>query len=161
MLRITLPSTISRFSFVAPRSKGFGYFLPGRSFIVTGREPQGPHLLTRAVFARYSHSMVRLSVLYPATPGSTFDWNYFLAEHLVIARRLLGARGLVRIEVDRGIGAFPPGTPSHYHAIAHLYFESMLHLDTALAATAPDLIADQRKYYSGESVVQVSEVVPV
>jgi hypothetical protein len=37
----------------------------------------------------------------------------------------------------------------------------MLQLDTALAATASDLVADQRKYYSGESVVQVSEVVPV
>jgi len=105
--------------------------------------------------------MVRLSVLYPATPASTFDWDYYLSQHLGLARRLLGARGLVRIEVDRGIGAFPPGTPSHYHAIGHLYFESMLHLDTALAATAPDLIADQRKYYNGDSVVQVSEVVPV
>ena len=105
--------------------------------------------------------MVRLSVMYPATPGSTFDWTYYLGPHLVVARQLLGPRGLVRIEVDRGIGAFPPGTPSHYHAIGHLYFESMLHLDTALAATAPDLVADQRKYYSGESVVQVSEVVPV
>jgi len=105
--------------------------------------------------------MVRLTVLYPASPGSTFDWDYYLGQHLPVARRLLGARGLVRIEVDRGIGAFPPGTPSHYHAIGHLYFETMLHLDNALAATAPDLIADQRKYFSGDSVVQVSEVVPV
>ncbi|WP_239461405.1 EthD family reductase [Occallatibacter savannae] len=117
--------------------------------------------MTPAPLPLYSHSMVRLTVLYPATPISTFDWNYYLSEHLLIARRLLGARGLVRIEVDRGIGAFPPGTPSHYHAIGHLYFESMVHLDTALAATASDLIADQRKYYSGDSVVQVSEVVPV
>lgn len=109
----------------------------------------------------YSECMVRLSVLYPATSGSTFDWNYYLGPHLVLARKLLGARGLVRIEVDRGIGAFPPGTPSHYHAVGHLYFESMVDLDNALAATAPELVADQRKYYSGESVVQVSEVVPV
>jgi uncharacterized protein (TIGR02118 family) len=109
----------------------------------------------------YPRFMVRLSVLYPAIPGTTFDWEYYLGPHLVLARKLLGARGLVRIEVDRGIGAFPPGTPSHYHAIGHLYFETMLHLDTALAATAPDLVADQRKYYSGEPVVQVSEVVPV
>ena len=105
--------------------------------------------------------MVRLSVMYPATPGSTFDWKYYLGPHLVIARQLLGARGLIRIEVDRGIGAFPPGTPSHYHAIGHLYFTTMQELDTALAAAAPDLIADQRKYYSGEPLVQVSEVVPV
>ena len=75
--------------------------------------------------------------------------------------RLLLPRGLVRIEVDRGIGAFPPGTPSHHDAIGHLYFETMLQLDTALAATAPELVADQRKYYSGESVVQVSEVVSI
>ncbi|HEY1576297.1 MAG TPA: EthD family reductase [Terracidiphilus sp.] len=105
--------------------------------------------------------MVRLSVLYPATSESTFDWNYYLGPHLVLARKVLCPRGLVRIEVDRGIGAFPPGTPSHYHAIGHLYFESMLDLDTALAATAPELVADQGKYYTGESVVQVSEVVPV
>jgi uncharacterized protein (TIGR02118 family) len=109
----------------------------------------------------YSELMVRLSVLYPCAPESTFDWNYYLGPHLVLARQLLGARGLVRIEVDRGIGAFPPGTPSYYHAIGHLYFETMLELDVALAATAPELIADQRKYFSGESVVQVSEVVPV
>jgi uncharacterized protein (TIGR02118 family) len=105
--------------------------------------------------------MVRLSVLYPATAGSTFDWNYYLGPHLVLARRLLLDRGLVRIEVDRGIGAFPPGTPSYYHAIGHLYFETMQQLDTALAATAVEFVADQQKYYSGESVVQVSEVVPV
>ena len=105
--------------------------------------------------------MVRLSVLYPVTAESSFDWAYYLGTHVVLARRLLGQHGLVRIEVDRGIGAFPPGTPSHYHALAHLYFETMLHLDTALAAAAPELAADQRKYYKGESVLQVSEVVPV
>jgi uncharacterized protein (TIGR02118 family) len=105
--------------------------------------------------------MIRLTVLYPVTTESTFDWNYYLGPHLVLARQLLLPHGLVRIEVDRGIAAFPPGTPSHHHAIGHLYFESMLQLDTALAATAPELIADQRKYYTGESVVQVSEVVPV
>lgn len=105
--------------------------------------------------------MVRLSVLYPSGSGSTFDWKYYLGPHLVLARQLLGPRGLVRIEVDRGIGAFPPGTPSHYHALGHLYFETMQDLDNALAATAAELIADQRKYFSGESVVQVSEVVPV
>ena len=102
-----------------------------------------------------------MSVLYPADPGSTFDWKYYLGPHLVLARKLLGPLGLVRIEVDRGIGAFPPGTPSHYHAIGHLYFESMQDLDNALAAKAVELVADVRKYFSGESVVQVSEVVPV
>src|SRR3974390_1558208 len=97
--------------------------------------------------------MTRRSGISPATPGSTFDWKYYLGPHLVLARQLLSPRGLVRIEVDRGIGAFPPGTPSHYHAIGHLYFESMQELDNALAATAPDLSAAVPKYYSGYTPV--------
>lgn len=105
--------------------------------------------------------MVRLSVLYPITEGSTFDWKYYLGPHLVLMRQLLGPRGLVRIEVDRGMGAFPPGTPSHFHSVGHLYFESMQELDCALAASAAELIADQRNYFSGDSIVQMSEVVPV
>lgn len=105
--------------------------------------------------------MVRLSVLYPVSEGSTFDWKYYLGPHIVLARQLLGPRGLVRIEVDRGIGAFPPGTPSHYHAVGHLYFESMQELDNALAATAPELAADVLKYFNRETLLQVSEVVPV
>ena len=50
--------------------------------------------------------MIRLTVLYPVTIESTFDWNYYLGPHLVLARQLLLPHGLVRIEVDRGIAAF-------------------------------------------------------
>ena len=104
--------------------------------------------------------MVRLSVLYPQRRGPPSTGTTTSVRISCLRVSCSCRAGLVRIEVDRGIGAFPPGTPSHYHAIGHLYFESMLQLDTALAATAPELVADQRKYYSGESVVQVSEVVP-
>src|SRR5262245_19672232 len=52
--------------------------------------------------------MIRLSVMYPATPGSHFDWNYYLGPHLKLSRQLLGPRGLVRTEIDRGIGGLPP-----------------------------------------------------
>lgn len=103
--------------------------------------------------------MIRLSVMYPNAPGSTFDWDYYLAPHLALARRLLSPRGLIRIEIDRGLSAFPPGTPSHFHAVGHLFFPSEEALQRALAETVDDLIADQHKYFSGESVVQVSEVV--
>ena len=103
--------------------------------------------------------MVRLSVMYPATPGSRFDWDYYLGEHRELSRRLLGSRGLVRTEIDRGVAGIPPGALPPYHAIGHLFFRTMGELESALQATAAEFIADERNYTSAPSVVQISEVV--
>jgi uncharacterized protein (TIGR02118 family) len=103
--------------------------------------------------------MIRLSVMYPALPGSRFDWDYYLGPHLELSRKLLGPRGLVRTEIDRGIGSFPPGTPPPYHAVGHLFFRTMAEMESALAATAAEFIADERRYTSVPGVVQISEVV--
>jgi uncharacterized protein (TIGR02118 family) len=96
--------------------------------------------------------------MYPATSGSHFDWNYYLGQHLELSRRLLKPRGLVRTEVDKGIGGFPPGAPPPFHALGHLFFRTMAEMDSALTATAAEFIADERNYFDGSSVVQISEV---
>jgi uncharacterized protein (TIGR02118 family) len=103
--------------------------------------------------------MVRLSVMYPAVPGSHFDWYYYLGDHLKLSRKLLTPLGLVRTEIDRGIAGFPPGAPPPYHAVGHLFFRTMAEMEDALKATAADFIADERNYTDGPSVVQISEVV--
>jgi uncharacterized protein (TIGR02118 family) len=103
--------------------------------------------------------MIRLSVMYPALPGSRFDWEYYLGPHLDLSRRLLTPRGLVRTEIDRGIGGLPPGAPPPYHAIGHLFFRKLSELEVAMAETAAQFIADEPNYTSAGSVVQISEVV--
>jgi uncharacterized protein (TIGR02118 family) len=103
--------------------------------------------------------MIRLSVMYPATAGSSFNWDYYLGKHLELSRRLLTSRGLVRTEIDRGIGSFPPGAPAPYHAVGHLFFRSMEELVSALSATAAEFIADEPNYTNRPSVVQISEVI--
>ena len=103
--------------------------------------------------------MIRLSVMYPATPGSRFDWDYYLGPHLELSRRLLALRGLVRTEIDRGITGLPPGAPPPYHAVGHLFFHTMDELSSALAATAAEFVADEKNYTDIPSVVQISEVV--
>jgi len=108
---------------------------------------------------RYTLAMIRLSVLYPATPGSRFDWAYYLGSHLELAGRLLTPRGMVRVEIDRGIGGFPPGAPAPYHAVAHLFFNTLAELQAALAATAPELIADVPKYTDVQTELLISEAV--
>jgi uncharacterized protein (TIGR02118 family) len=105
-----------------------------------------------------SSNMVRLSVMYPATPGSTFNWDYYLGQHRELSRRLLSGRGLVRTEIDRGVAGIPPGPPP-YHAVGHLFFRTMAELESALQATAAEFVADEQKYASVPSVVQISVVV--
>jgi len=105
--------------------------------------------------------MVRLSVMYPAIPGSHFDCNYYLGPHLELSRRLLNKRGLVRTEIDRGIASFPPGARAPYHAVGHLFFRTMADMESALTAIAADFIADERNYTDCPSVVQISEVVDI
>ena len=107
----------------------------------------------------YTRLMIRLSVMYPATPGSRFDWDYYLGHHLELSRRLLSDKGLVRIEIDRGIGGFPPGAPPPYHGVGHLFFRTLAEMESALQATAAEFIADERNYADAGSVVQISEVV--
>jgi uncharacterized protein (TIGR02118 family) len=103
--------------------------------------------------------MIRVSIMYPATPGSSFDWDYYLGPHLQLARKLLTSKGLVRTEVDRGVGGLPPGAPAPYHAVGHLFFRTQAEMQSALSATAAEFIADERKYSSAPSVVQISEVI--
>ena len=107
---------------------------------------------------RYAAAMVRLSVMYPRTPQSRFDWDYYLGPHLQLAHQLLDPRGLVRIEIDKGISSVPPGTPAPYHAVGHLFFRSMEDLIAALMPTAEQFMEDERKYSSELSVVQISEM---
>jgi uncharacterized protein (TIGR02118 family) len=95
----------------------------------------------------------------PGNPGSHFDWTYYLGPHLELSRRLLSSRGLVRTEIDRGIGGLPPGAAAPYHAVGHLFFRTRAELESALEATAAEFIADQRNYTDVPSVVQISEVV--
>jgi hypothetical protein len=66
---------------------------------------------------------------------------------------------LPQLPAHGGIGGLPPGAPAPYHAVGHLFFRTLADLQSALAATAADFIADERNYTDVPSVVQISEVV--
>src|SRR5213082_2171918 len=102
--------------------------------------------------------MVKISVMYPATPGSRFDWDYYLGPHRDLAQKLLTPRGLVRTEIDKGISGIPPDGPP-YHAVGHLFFHTMDDLQSAMMATVAQFLADERNYCTVPAVEQISEVV--
>jgi uncharacterized protein (TIGR02118 family) len=101
--------------------------------------------------------MIKFSVLYPNEPGKKFDWDYYLSKHMPMAHQLLDPLGLVRSEVDKGVGSAE--APATFVGAAHMYFNSMDDFQNAFGARGGDLMIDMPNYTDIQPQVQVSEVV--
>jgi uncharacterized protein (TIGR02118 family) len=94
--------------------------------------------------------MIRMSVLYPATKGATFDHEYYRGHHVPLAVRTWGLEGA---EIDKGIDG-------PYVAAVHFRFESREAMTAALSVPgSKDITADVANYTSITPVRQVSEIV--
>jgi uncharacterized protein (TIGR02118 family) len=102
--------------------------------------------------------MIRLSVLYPDTPGGRFDVDYYRNQHMSLVKSRCG-NALKRAEVEKGLGGFPAGQPAPYRAIGHLTFESMDALNDSFVRHLPEFIADLPNFTDLPPKVQISEVV--
>ena len=92
--------------------------------------------------------MIRFSVLYPTTEGTTFDHDYYRDTHVPLALR---AWGLQEAEIDRGIDG-------PYVAAVHMKFDSLDAMGEALASPGTaDVMADVAKFTTITSVLQISE----
>jgi uncharacterized protein (TIGR02118 family) len=101
--------------------------------------------------------MHRLTVLYPAKDGETFNYGYYFNNHhkLVVSR--LKPEGLVSCEFDKGMSD-PAGGKARYLAIAHLKFNSAAELQNALAKHGAEIVGDIPNYTKIEPIMQVNEV---
>jgi len=100
--------------------------------------------------------MVTISVIYPRSDGATFDYDYYVREHLPLVERLWRDKGLGKVSALKGLpgadGSEPP-----YLAIALLEFESVEALQQAMTPEASaELGADLAKYSNVAPVIQVN-----
>ena len=94
--------------------------------------------------------MIRLSVLYPATDGATFDHEYYRDKHIPLC---VSAWGLEDVEINKGING-------PYVAAVHFKFESLDALQAALASEGTSsILADVANYTTIAPVMQTSEIV--
>ena len=95
--------------------------------------------------------MIRLSVMYPATEGATFDHDYYRNQHIPLAMKTWGLEGTA--EIDKGIDG-------PYVAIVHFTFESLDAMAAALSGEGSAAVAaDVANYTTIKAVVQTSEIV--
>jgi uncharacterized protein (TIGR02118 family) len=94
--------------------------------------------------------MIRLSVLYPATDGASFDHDYYRDQHVPLAVRTWKLDGA---EIDKGVDG-------PYVAAVHFQFDSMEALGAAMAAEGTaDVLADVANYTTIAPVLQTSEII--
>ena len=94
--------------------------------------------------------MIRVSVMYPK--GGKFDFDYYANQHMKLVHNLLDPFGLVKSEVDKGIGDSP------FTAIGHLVFKTAEDMQKGLEAHDPELAADLVNFSDIQPQFQVSEI---
>jgi uncharacterized protein (TIGR02118 family) len=103
--------------------------------------------------------MIKVTVLYPNKPGGKFDFDYYTKKHMKLVNEKFGPMGLVKTEVDKGLGGRGPGAPAPYVAIGHMMFNSLEDFQKAEAAHGQDLGADIPNFTNIEPQFQASEIV--
>ena len=102
--------------------------------------------------------MIKVSVMYPNTPGARFDHAYYRDKHLPLLQKLLGG-ALKAYTIDKGLAGGAPGQPATYVAMCHLFFESVAIFQSAFGEHAPQILGDIPNYTDLAPTLQISEVV--
>ena len=101
--------------------------------------------------------MIRLTVLYPAKDGATFNYDYYFNDHHKLLMSRWKPEGMVSCEFDKGLSD-PAGGKAPYVAIAYIKFNSVDDLQKALAKHGAEVIGDVPNYTKIEPIMQVNEV---
>lgn len=102
--------------------------------------------------------MIKVSAMYPNTPGARFDHDYFRERHMPLIKARMGAACLT-YTIDRGLSGNGPEVPAVYVAMSHLFCDSIDSLVEAFTPHADELRGDIRNFSDVAPTVQVSEVV--
>ena len=101
--------------------------------------------------------MIKVSVLYPNGAGTTFDMDYYLAQHMPMVKSKLGA-ACRSIAVEHGLGGAEPGSSPAYIAMGHLCFDSVDAFQAAFVPHAEAIVADIPNYTNAQPTIQISEI---
>lgn len=102
--------------------------------------------------------MIKVTVMYPHTPGARFDHDYYRDKHMPMVQDKLGAACL-RYTVDKGLSGGAPGSAPPYVGTCSLFFDSVEAFQTAFAPKAGEILGDIPNYTDLQPVMMVSEVV--
>ncbi|WKB53091.1 EthD family reductase [Eleftheria terrae] len=102
--------------------------------------------------------MIKVSVMYPNTPGARFDHAYYRDQHMPMVQARLGEH-CRSYTVDKGLAGGAPGSAPPYVAMCHIFCDSLEAFQAGFGPHAQEIMADVANYTDLTPLLQISEVV--
>lgn len=102
--------------------------------------------------------MIKVSVMYPNTPGARFDHAYYRDKHMPLIKERMGDACLY-YTVDKGLAGGAPGAGPTYIAMCHFFCDSVESFQASFGPHAREINGDIANYTDLKPVLQISEVV--
>jgi uncharacterized protein (TIGR02118 family) len=102
--------------------------------------------------------MIKVSVMYPNTPGARFDHEYYRTKHMPMVKSRMGEK-CKSYTVDKGLAGGAPGAPAAYIAMGHLFCDSTEAFQAGFGPHATEILGDIPNYTDQTPVIQISEVI--
>jgi uncharacterized protein (TIGR02118 family) len=100
--------------------------------------------------------MIKVSVLYPAGEGITFDMDYYCNKHMALVADALGDV-LKGRAVEGGVANGEGGSPD-YIAMGHLTFDTVEAFQESFGPHADKILADIPNFTNSAPKIQISEI---
>ena len=102
--------------------------------------------------------MIKVSVMYPNTPGAKFNHEYYRDKHMPLVKSRMG-ENCKFYTVDKGLAGGTAGAPAAYIGMGHIYCDSVDAFQRGFGPHAKEIMGDIANYTDLSPVVQISEVV--
>jgi uncharacterized protein (TIGR02118 family) len=101
--------------------------------------------------------MIKVSVMYPNTPGARFDHDYYRDKHMTMIKARMGDK-CRSYTVDKGLAGGAPGAPAPYVAACHIFCDSVADFQAGMGPHMKEIMGDIKNYTDLAPVMQISEV---
>jgi uncharacterized protein (TIGR02118 family) len=102
--------------------------------------------------------MIKVSVMYPNTPGARFNHEYYAHKHMPLVKQRMGDTCKF-YTVDKGLAGGAPGTAATYIGMCHIYCDSVESFQKGFGPHADEIMGDIPNYTDLAPTIQISEVV--
>ena len=102
--------------------------------------------------------MMKVSVMYPAGEGKTFDMDYYSKTHVPLVGKLLG-NAVKGAAIEKGLAGGAPEDPLPFLAMGHLYFDSIQDFQNSFGPNAEEILGDLPNFTNTVPTIQISEVI--